>query len=284
MTVREINELIEIGDSLKTISQAYGEIALLKLEKIRSEVERNREFFQEMAAVYRIVRRQATLKKIVLKKTKKTLSILLTSNYHFYGGIDAKVIHLFLETTPKSATDRLVVGKVGSEYLKAMRYFHQFLYMEFKSDLPTQKELVNLSDKIKDYNQIIVFYPQLSTILIQNAKYADITQSSFAIQDLESDQVVANYVIFEPEIGKILKFFENQINIMLLSQTFFEAELARSGSKILAMDQAQTEANKFISDSVRLLAQTKREIKSNRLLEQVSAFLTLKGASDGGKS
>lgn len=274
MTIREINELIETSSSLKSIAQAYGEIALLKIKKIRAAVERNRQFFQEIAGVYRIVRTQAVLKKIILPKKKKTVSILLTSNYRFYGSIDAQVTASFLETTPRFATDRIVVGKTGNEYLKAMRYFHQYTYIELRSDLPNAAELADLTNLTRQYSQIIVFYPQLSTILVQQPKVLDITQ--FSTLGPNQTGQIEQYVIFEPEIDKIIEFFENQINTLLLEQTFFESELARTGSRILAMDQGQIEANKFIAKTRQLLAKTKRGIEGNRMLENISTFLFLK--------
>ena len=45
MTIKEIDQYLEEGNSLKQIAQAYSEIANQKLKRIRSEVERNSVFF-----------------------------------------------------------------------------------------------------------------------------------------------------------------------------------------------------------------------------------------------
>ena len=65
MTIKQIDEIIEGVSSLKTLAQAYGEIAMVKIRKIRSEVEKNRSFFKEISAVYQIVKVHAAAKKFI---------------------------------------------------------------------------------------------------------------------------------------------------------------------------------------------------------------------------
>lgn len=271
MTIRDINQVIEEGISLKQIAQAYGEIASIKIRKIRSEVERNRSFFNEIAAVYKIVK-QAAAKKKADTKPKKTISILLTSNYRFFGNIDSEVIRLFLINTAKIATDRLVIGKTGHEYLKSMRYFNTYQPVELKDDLPAKNELDSLSLEIKDYSQVLVFYPQLATLLIQKPVMADITQSQESLFDKQAGaKISGSYVIFEPEIAKMVRFFDSQIILLLLEQTFFEAELARTASRLISMDQAQQDANNFIKQQTILKAHLLRETQNIKLLENLAA-------------
>ena len=72
-----------------------------------------------------------------------------------------------------------------------------------------------------------------------------------------------------------MQFFDSQINSLLLLQTFYEAELSRTASRILSMDQAQIEANKNILENKKLLAQTLRNIEGNRLLENITKLIFL---------
>src|SRR3989344_2948964 len=99
MTIKEIDQYLEEGNSLKQIAQAYSEIANQKLKRIRSEVERNRVFFDEISKVYALVRVIAGKKGIVLPKTKERICILQTSNYRFYGNIDSSIIEFFISQT-----------------------------------------------------------------------------------------------------------------------------------------------------------------------------------------
>ena len=48
MTIKEIEENLEEGESLKAMAQAFSEIANLKIKRIRNAVERNRLFYDEI--------------------------------------------------------------------------------------------------------------------------------------------------------------------------------------------------------------------------------------------
>lgn len=275
MTIREIDQLIEEVNSLKVLTQAFGEIASIKLKKIRSQVEKNRLFYAEIAQIFRIVKNYGAKLGVTLNKPKQTISLLLTSNERFYGGIDAEVIRYFIEVTPKYPTDRVVVGITGKEYLNTMNYFHQFQNFNLKADLPDDNELNQIGQMIKDYKQVIVFYPQITTILIQKPRAYDITQSSF--NDLTpTTQSSLDYVIFEPELEKIVEFFDTQIMILILQQVFFEAELARTASRLMSMDQAQIAANKFIDTQLKLRIRIKRDQINKQILQNFSSMAALK--------
>ena len=214
---------------------------------------------------------------MAIRKSKGTVSIMLTSNFRFYGGIDNEVIHFFLESTPKFPTDRIVIGKTGNHFLQVINYFNTYQSIELKGDLPDSEELTRLGQMIKDYQQVLVFYPKLSTLLVQKPVITDITQSDI-LTSPGAHQAVPNnpYVIFEPELDKILSFFDNQIITLLLEQTFFEAELSRTASRILSMDQAQVGAKHFIEDQKQLKAHLQRIEESAHLLESLSSLKAIR--------
>lgn len=92
MNIKDITEALEEGEGLKTISQAYAEIANLKIKRIRGLVERNRYFFEEISKVYGLIKRLAQQKGVNVKKPKGVVSVILTSNYKFYGSINEDLI------------------------------------------------------------------------------------------------------------------------------------------------------------------------------------------------
>lgn len=278
MTIRQIDEIIDEGRSLKLIAQVYSEISFSKLKKIRGEVERNRDFFNEISQIYHLVKNIASRKKIAVAKKKKTVSLLLTSNYGFYGNINSKLIPFFMINTTKIDTDRIVIGKAATEHFKAIRYFHAYKSLILKGDLPTPEELNNLSLQIKDYNQVLVFYPLFKSVLVQDPMVKDITETQAEASQKTDPLLDLNQYpfIFEPELNKILEFFDSQIAILLLEQTFLEAELARTASRLISMDQAQTEANKFIKEQEKIRAYAKRSIENNRILENLASMAAFK--------
>lgn len=278
MTIAQIEELIEEGNSLKAIATAYSDIANLKIRKIRQQVERNRKFFEEMSTVYSLVKAFALKKKITLPKPKKRLAVLITSNYRFYGQINTSLIYYFVGSTEElKDVDKIIIGKVGMDYFKASKNLPNFQGLMLEKDMPNPKELTSLVNIISQYNQVQVFYSQLKSLLVQRATFADITATSFYTSEFQVKHFAPQgenpiHFIFEPELTKILQFFDNQILTLLLEQTFFESELSRTASRFITMDQAETEANKFIKENLQLKAYIKRSITNNQLLESIDSI------------
>lgn len=271
-TLKEIDSALEEGESLKQISEAYSEIANLKIKRIRNEVERNRLFFAELSRVYALVKQLAAKKKISTHKSKKTVSIIITSNYHFYGTINSDLIDFFTKATSKLETDRIILGKAAIEFFRAAPAFGSHTKVLLKTDQPTLEELISLVNIIKDYNQVLVFYSSLKSLLVQEPKVADITASS-PTPSAETNKL---RFIFEPEIGKILAFFDSQIITLLLESTFLESELARTASRFISMDNAETQANQFIKEYQKLKAYTERNVQNNTLLENFASLMSVR--------
>lgn len=285
MNIKEIDEAIEEGNSLKMIAQAYSEIANLKINKIRTEVERNRIFFDEILKVYEFVKGLAIKKKVAVVKSKKRLCILLTSNLRFYGSINTDLVNYFVGSTRElTDVDKIIVGKDGIDYFKATKLLPNHQEILLKKDMPTGEELTNLAGLSAQYNQVLVFHSKMKSLLVQAATFTDVTATSLFkrdpyIKSPESKEAKSGmHFIFEPELPKILSFFDSQILTLLLEQTFLESELSRTASRFITMDTAESEANKFIKEYEKLKALAKKSADNNAILENFATMIAVKGA------
>lgn len=281
MTIKEIKEALEEGNSLKQIAQAYSEIANLKIKRIRGEVERNRIFFEEISKVFGLIKRLAIKQKVSINKPKKTISLILTSNYRFNGSINSDLIDFFITTTQKIQTDRIMLGKGAIDFFKASQIFSSYTEVLLKGDQPTAEELINLVNMIKDYNQVLVIYSSMKSLLVQIPRISDITASStteLAISNKDNTKGHSEDIkfIFEPELSKILQFFDSQIITLLLEGTFLESELSRTASRFISMDHAETQANKFITEYEKLAAYNKRSLDNNTILENFASMAAVR--------
>lgn len=276
MTIKEIDALLEEGQSLKAIAQAYSEIANLKIKRIRGAVERNRLFFEEISNVYSFVKAFALKKKLIRHKPKKRLDILITSNYKFYGNINSSLIKYFLGLNREfREVDKIIIGKGGIDFFRATKLLTNYHEVELKDDMPTPLELSDLVKVISQYNQVLVFYSKLKSLLSQQATFTDLTAISFYIQAFQVEGKLIQF-IFEPELPKIVAFFESQILNLLLEQTFLESELSRTASRFISMDQAESQANKFIKEHQKLKGYTKRSLLNNQILENYARMIPLR--------
>lgn len=268
MTLKEIDELIEEGQSLKTIAQAYSEIANLKIKRIRAEADRNRIFFKEVSLIFGMIKALALKKKITLPKPKKRVCLILTSNYRFYGNINAALINFFIESTQSISTDRIILGKSAVEYFKTSRLILNYQEILLKTDLPSYAELTQLVNMIKDYSHVLVFYSRMKSLLVQEPVVSDL----YSTAEILEEKGQGLRFIFEPELNKILNFFDSQILTLLLKATFLESEVSRTASRFISMDQAETAANNFIKEYQKLRAYNERNIKNNQILEAIAAL------------
>lgn len=277
MTTKQIKELIEQAQSLKQITQAFTQISSSKLKRIRAGVERNREFFRELTNIYGLINIIRKKRKLPLPvKNGKTLSIMLTSNERFYGHVTSDLIEFFLVQISKINADKIVIGRSGNDALKSMGYALSYTPMILKTDFPDNEEFVKLSEIVSQYSKVLVFHSQFESVLVQKPVISDITQSEQDVSDKTSmsKELIEQYnnFIVEPEIKTIAEFFDNQIKVLILESTFLESELARTASRLITMDSAQNEAEKFLSTQELAFLNAQRSIQNARILETIAAM------------
>ena len=273
-TLNQLNAVLEDVSSLKMVAQAYTEISAIKLQKIRSGIERNRIFFQEITSVFRMVKVAADQRgreqAVPAARKKKAVSILLTSNQRFYGDLEYHLTQFFTEHTSTFNTDRIVIGSTAKDFFRAMAQPppHQ-LYL-FSSDIPPLEELRKLVDTLTDYEQIFVYYCRMQSVLVQTPSVVDLLQKPPEHYLMSKEH--SFHSIFEPDIDEMLQFFNTQITMLLLEQIFLESELARTAARLTAMNQAELNADDMIKKQRRLLASAKRSLDSARLLDTIAGM------------
>ena len=277
MTIRQLTAIIDQGLALKLISQAYTEIASAKLKKIRTAVEKDRYFLEDLAKVYQVVKQLAAQRQMLPAKNSRAISIVITSNYHFYGNVNSNLIKFFIEHMQQQpAVEQIVIGKTALEHLSGIKYALKYEPVVLKSDYPTLAELNQLVNRVKNYSRILIYYSKLKTVMVQNPFISDITQTSYLKDTPPNPTQKEQLFIFEPELKKILDFFDSQVTNLLLQQTFLESELSRTASRLISMDSAQSNADKYITEQKRLLATVKRSIANSRILETYTALSSLR--------
>lgn len=270
-TISQINKTLEDIISLKLVTQAYTEIAAIKLQKIRAGIEKNRNFFQEVSAVFRMVKVAAEKRNIQPNIVKKgSISLLLTSNKRFYGDLENHLTKFFADNTTQFPTDRIVIGTVAKEILEAIKYPYPYQTHIFDDDLPSLEHIRSLLNNLVGYQQILVYYSRMQSVLMQEPSVVDLLQKP--PEHYLTSHEHAFDSIFEPEIAKMLEFFDSQIATFLLEQLFLESELARTAARLISMNQAQFNAEDLIRQQKRLLTKADRSLDNIRLLDTIASM------------
>lgn len=275
-SIKEIKEAIEEEKTLQLVTQAYGELAGSKLKKIRADIERGRIFFVEVSQVFQYIKTIAAKKKVFLPSKKdQVASVLLTSNSRFYGSIENEVMRTFMQNTKAYETDRFFVGKTAHDNFHKRPEFAQDQYFMFKHDLPSPEELKTFVDKIRPFKKVLVYYPKFQSVVTQKPDIVNISLDQDMSDKVDPKQPDLQF-IFEPEIDKILLFFDTQIVAVLLEQVFLESELARTAARLIAMEGAQGSADEMIKGEKIKLGMAKRAKDNTQLLETISGITGLK--------
>ena len=261
MTINQAKQILQEEVDLQLVAQAYTEISANKLLKIRDGILKNRQFFDEISKIFQIVKQAGAKRKIIIKKNAQ-VSILLTSNHPFYGGLETPLMDRFSKDT---SLTKIVIGRTGLIYLKSKYPSLNFTSTVFKDDLASEAELVNFISFVRNFNQILIFYSKMRSVVIQETHIVDIGQGVATKNSLPN----LDY-IFEPEIHQMLSFFDSQIIRSLFVQAELETELARTAARLMSMDQAGANAKEAIEKQKKNLLLARRIVETNNLLEMVS--------------
>lgn len=274
MTINELKLNLEQSDSIKLVTQALGELAAMELKATRGEVLQNTNFFNEIATVYKHVKAVSNKHQLLNKKTSivsqkngKTVAVLLTSNQGFFGGLDNKLTETYIQTTKQFPTDRVVVGKFAHNLLEVNKYGETYEQIIFFKDMPTPQEIKELVTKTIDYSKVLIFHPKFITPLHQDIEISDISQS----QDAEIIESKLDYIV-EPEIEKMLLFFEGQLLTSLFKAIFLQAQLSRTAARMISMYEAELNIEKQIVKEKRELNLAKQTRQNILILETYSGI------------
>ncbi|MBI3887679.1 F0F1 ATP synthase subunit gamma [Candidatus Microgenomates bacterium] len=274
-TLDYIRQYIETGRTLKMMAEVYGDLAANRLEQIRRQIERNREFAAQLALAYREVKTVTSRFKISGAPKKNKVNVLLFSNHGYFMNMETAVFQLY-KNHPSNDGDLLIIGRTGSEILNNQLFDKPFDNLIFDHDLPKPAEIGVAAGKLAGYEKINVFFPQLKTVATQEPTMVDISAETVAEENNQDAVPEGGVAILEPEGAKMLAFFEAQILGLLMEQAFLEAELSRTAARFLAMDEAQQKAESFIKEKSLLLQTSENSIKGKAILEMTLGYIARK--------
>ena len=264
---KQIENTIKLTTALKGLAQAYEEISVTKMQRVRGNVLSYRDYLDELSKVYSKVKQNYNQDITKLIKNKhggavtfgtgkngKAVEILLSSNSKLHGDIGRKVFRYFLDHVNKAECDIYIIGKVGKDMYDSSGSKKKYDYTPFPETQQAQNGLMTFYELLERYDSVTVYYGQFINVLIQNPNISKLSGTT----NLENNEKVEKvHFYFEPSLQSVLQFFENQIFTSLFRQTLHESQLAHDASRINQMESALQN----IQDSQYKLTREKRRIK-----------------------
>lgn len=268
------NELEDL-ETIGFVASALFDVSAEKISRLRAAFEKNKAFYDDIADLYQSIKQTAFERGELPQKSVtvvQTVTVAFTSNIRFYGAVNAEVIGAFIEHMKSGVeSDYLVIGRTGKILMESAPDFQKRTsYYTFKEDEPTGEERRQFLKSVAPYSQVQMFYPSFLNVFSQKVVMQDITYTPHT--EVASGETLAFDYIFEPELPKILDFFETKVRYLLFKRVMLESELARTAARLLSMNQAQDRSQEEIIHLRRAIRRDTENFNDLRLLESFSAI------------
>lgn len=257
----ELDDLV----TMRSITSALTESSAGHLKKIKENFLRNVKIYQEISRIYHLVRTSyfqtivpaaTPLPKIQLK----TLSVAVTSNQRFYGNINANIMRTFIEKTRTQNNDLMVIGITGQNFMKIASFGRNFQTLTFQKDIPSVDESRQFVTNTLNYDSVLLYYPKFVSLVNQTVGITDITEASLP-EGTEEEEIK---LLFEPELPKILEFFNTQVRRLLFIRIMQETDLSLTAARLLSMSAAEERSGDLI------------KVKQSEIRKNMSSFINAK--------
>ena len=249
---------------LRSLVETYEEIAARRMQKVREEVLIARQFldglagvFGEVKAAQKVEARLPAAGRSALPNNGRTVAVFISANAGLYGDIVERTLNKFLDYVVESGSEAVVVGKLGVKLVQQRRPQLLYNYFDLSDDMIEVKGLAMIMRYLLQFEKIVVFYGKFKSLLNQEVM-ADPVSGDQLYKEPSSakaseGQAKLQY-LFEPELPRVLQFFESQILTTIFEQAVHESQLAKFASRLLSLDRAVDNVQKRMGQ-VRFLGQ-----------------------------
>lgn len=262
--LEQLKAEIKDEEILHDLASAFTEVSAAKIGVLKRNFEKNQDFFKEVSDLYRLVKSSSNPP---TTDSRGVLAVAMTTNHRFYGVINLEVMKKFLSEIKEKDADRMVVGKIGISHLQSIDFQEPTEKMVLEKDVPQVEDLKKLLEKAEKYQKVLLFHPQFRTVYTQTPAVTDIAYSPTPKTKRTVEESFR--FIFEPELPKIVEFFETQIRTVLLQRVLLEMELSVTASRLQAMSRAKEHARDVLESRRRELTKKTHSQINARLLESL---------------
>lgn len=249
---KQIIENINQTIVLKELMTAYEEIAAKRMQRIREQVLKSREFhellrgyFHEIQTSHSHEKPTQTTQVSVIKNNGKNLILLASDDKGLYGDILEKTQKAFIAYAQKDTeSDLAVLGNLGAENLQHIFPNRQLRFFPLADGNSVVTQINDVLRYLTDYTNVTVFHGKFLNLVTQEPEQTHLGGDAPLVEQ-EKPSTPRRYV-FEPSRDSLLTFFRQEILAVLFDQTMLESNLAKQASRMISLEKASDEAKKRI--------------------------------------
>lgn len=253
--ITEIEKEIETVKNFKNLTNIYGEIASIRMMKIRDAVLKNRDYIFSITQIFydtlaSFLKRGSRASKMhmmtknnritFLSHNGKMVFVFISSNTGFYGDVVKKTFNKFIEDIKSNDPEITIIGKIGKKMFTESFPKKQYTFFELPDYGSDKNQLLQVINHLVQYDEVRVYYSAYDTVINQRPLMSNLTAGTTLIQKAEKSK---EEFIFEPSVEEILMFFEKEVFGSFFDQTIRENQLSKLSGRIMAMDRASQTIN-----------------------------------------
>lgn len=274
--IKQIEEETAIITVLNHLVQAYESMFVVRMAQTREEIIGMREYIYGLQQTYNNVRLDQT--RLEEKQAHQNprhghVAILLSPEHRLSGQINQDVFHQFYEYIKQIDCDIIIVGEWGRDVFNQLDdEQHEFTYIDINDGTIQPEKLDQLVGAIRQYRTSKVFYGRYENLIQQSVAATDIGDDALSTITEQSAPPGEAGFLYEPDIGQIAEFFENQIFTTIMDRTSKEGHLAQLGSRILTLEHALVNIDEKLR---KLKVQKRKHVRRLKHKKQLQAMTGL---------
>lgn len=238
---------IEFTHDVSGIVTALQELSVIEMQQIRDSVFTTRNYMSVLLDIFIDVR--TNYERLVTKKLKTapprptTALILLSQNARFSDTNISQVFNDFItevEKYPKA--DLILVGKVAVQlaYQHGLDQTHTLKEVAIPDRVKSVTDFSELLSLLTAYQQLFVFHGSFKNLVTQETLAKELSGRTTLLEVDEQVEREKRNFLYEPEIERIIEYFEQEVKKGLLLQASSESRLAHLGSRIQNLELSRT--------------------------------------------
>jgi len=255
----ELKKYSDAVATIKSITRVYEEAAARRIKLVQLSVEKIDDFVGAAADTYLNVKfgllaeqrdkkapKQNILTSSFRKKTKKGITVLITSKDQYYGNLIPNIYREWHKDMLETKFDGIILGNTGTHlFEKEEIKFANVESFDLDDSNIDWKVIYQIGERISQYEKIVVYYGAYKTVLTQVAEKNDISNSISVGQV----QKVKRY-LFEAKGEKILGDVETDVIKALLQKRIYQSQIAKYAAriKILEIGQVAEKMSQVLGD------------------------------------
>ena len=280
---QEIGKERQAMTAIVQLTGAFEGIASAHIARIKTQVERSQQFFDELWPVYtrlRVGKEFHQGRAEAKAPINKELLIIITAEGSLSGDIDMRLVERLLREYTPHTHDIVVIGHHGATLLQQRGVKPKEVF-----SLPAQDEdlaTAAILTYVQQYKTTIVYYQAYLSLMKQEIKNISL---SAAVQERgettertdESAYISDLNYIFEPSVQEVVGYMERSMLGVALNEVVLESKLAQQASRFRAMSAARTRAKEAEQDLVWQFNHAGRALKDERTREIVNTLRRTRG-------